>query len=80
MRKLLVILALGLCSAVTAVQQQAPSRLPLTVDRIMRGPALVGDPPSDLRRSGDSRELYFEWRMPNEDEPATWVVWRDQAV
>ncbi len=43
----------------------------------MRGPALVGYPPSDLRWSGDSKEVYFEWRMPGEDEAATWVVGRD---
>ncbi len=51
--------------------------MPLTVDAIMRGPALVGYPPSGLRWSGDSRELYFEWRTPGEDEAATWVVGRD---
>jgi dipeptidyl aminopeptidase/acylaminoacyl peptidase len=50
---------------------------PLTVDSIMRGPELVGYPPSDLRWSGDSKELYFEWRMPKEDTAATWVVSRD---
>ena len=43
----------------------------------MRGPALVGYPPSDPRWSGDSKELYFEWRAYREDEPATWVVGRD---
>ncbi len=43
----------------------------------MRGPKLVGYAPSDLRWSGDSQELYFEWRMPGEDEAATWVVARD---
>jgi dipeptidyl aminopeptidase/acylaminoacyl peptidase len=53
------------------------SVFPLTVDSIMRGPRLVGYPPSDLRWSGDSKELYFEWRMPDEDESATWVVGRD---
>ena len=55
----------------------AASTFPLTVDSIMRGPKLVGYPPSDLRWSGDSKELYFEWRMPDEDEAATWVVGRD---
>ena len=55
----------------------AASAMPLTVDAIMRGPALVGYPPCDLRWSGDSRELYFEWRTPGEDEAATWVVGRD---
>jgi dipeptidyl aminopeptidase/acylaminoacyl peptidase len=55
----------------------ANSAFPLTVDSIMRGPKLVGYPPSDLRWSGDSKELFFEWRMPDEDEAATWVVGRD---
>ncbi len=52
-------------------------RFELTVDSIMRGPKLVGYPPSDLRWSGDSRELYFEWRRPGEDEASTWVVARE---
>src|SRR2546425_5914705 len=46
----------------------------LTVDSIMRGPKLVGYPPTGLRWSGDSARLYFEWRRPGEDEPSTWVV------
>src|SRR3954469_74443 len=54
---------------------QAP--LPLTVDSIMRGPKLVGFPPTGLRWSGDSARLYFEWRRPGEEEAATWVVNRD---
>ena len=49
----------------------------LTVDSIMRGPALVGYPPTGLRWSGDSSRLYFEWRKGNEDEASTWVVARD---
>jgi dipeptidyl aminopeptidase/acylaminoacyl peptidase len=53
------------------------SRFPLTVDSIMRGPKLVGYPPTGLRWSGDSSKLYFEWRRPGEDEPATWVVGRE---
>src|SRR5262249_7211142 len=48
-----------------------------TVDSIMRGPKLVGYPPTGLRWSGDSSRLYFEWRRPGEDEAATWVVGRD---
>ena len=49
----------------------------LTVDRIMRGPKLVGYPPTGLRWSGDSARLYFEWRTGDEDETSTWVVGRD---
>jgi dipeptidyl aminopeptidase/acylaminoacyl peptidase len=64
-------------SLTAAPAPKNPSTFPLTVDSIMRGPTLVGYPPSDLRWSGDSKELYFEWRMPNEDEAATWVVARE---
>lgn len=58
-------------------KSQASSAFELTVDSIMRGPQLVGNPPNNLRWSGDSKELYFEWLMPKEDQPATWVVSRD---
>ncbi|HEY3382339.1 MAG TPA: S9 family peptidase [Vicinamibacterales bacterium] len=49
----------------------------LTVDSIMRGPKLVGYPPSGLRWSGDSKDLFFEWRRPGDEEAATYVVGRD---
>src|SRR5436190_24360069 len=55
----------------------ASAAFPLTVDSIMRGPKLVGYPPTGLRWSGDSARLFFEWRQPGEDEAATWVVARD---
>src|ERR1044072_5894150 len=48
----------------------------LTVDSIMRGPKLVGYPPTGLRWSGDSSRLYFEWRRPGEEEASTWFVGR----
>lgn len=78
MRRILVLLSIVACGvAVTAQQPPAAARFPLTVDSIMRGPALVGYPPANLRWSGDSKDLYFEWRMPGEDEGATWTVGRD---
>jgi len=49
----------------------------LTVESIMRGPKLVGYPPTGLRWAGDSSQLFFEWRRPGDDEPSTWVVARD---
>ena len=61
-------------SPLPATEPAAPPPFALTVDSIMRGPLLVGYPPGDLRWSGDSRELFFEWRMGAEDEAATWVV------
>src|SRR5260370_40963886 len=58
-------------------QPAKASGFELTVDSIMRGPKLVGYPPTGLRWSGDSARLYFEWRRPGEDEPSTWVTARD---
>ena len=55
----------------------AGPRLELTVDSIMRGPKLVGWPPSALRWSADSRSLYFDWRKPGDKEASTYVVGRD---
>ena len=73
---------LPLLAAVTLAARQppapaqagTPARMTLTVDSIMRGPDLVGYPPSGLRWSGDARDLFFEWRRPGEKEPATYVL------
>ena len=61
-------------SAPLAAAAAAPARLQLTVDSIMRGPDLVGWPPSAVRWSADSQKLYFEWRKPGEKEASTYVV------
>ncbi len=55
----------------------APGRLRLTVDSIMRGPALVGWPPTQLRWSADSQTLYFSWRKPGDKSEALYAVARD---
>jgi dipeptidyl aminopeptidase/acylaminoacyl peptidase len=64
-------------AAPAAGPAQTAPRFELTVDSIMRGPKLVGYPPAGLRWSGDSTELYFEWRLPGEDEAATYSVPRE---
>src|SRR5260221_1246486 len=51
----------------------------LTVDSIMRGPKLVGYPPTGLRWSGDSSRLYFEWRLAGDDETSTRGVARESG-
>ena len=78
-KQLLLVCALATMAPVfttATAGEQSPS-FPLTVDSIMRGPELVGNPPNNLRWSGDSKELYFEWLIPKEDQPSTWVVSRD---
>jgi dipeptidyl aminopeptidase/acylaminoacyl peptidase len=77
--------ALLVAPSILIADQSAPARRPapaqagrfdLTVDSIMRGPDLVGYPPTDLRWSADSQRLYFEWRKPGEDEASTYEVAR----
>jgi dipeptidyl aminopeptidase/acylaminoacyl peptidase len=74
-RLVLIAIAAGALTAHPA--GSPPAAFALTVDSIMRGPALVGYPQTGLRWSGDSARLYFEWRRPGEDEASTWVVGRD---
>ena len=75
MSRSLVAIAIIVASAALAAQPHSgAAAFPLTVDSIMRGPDLVGYPPENLRWSGDSQRLYFEWRKPGEDMAATWVV------
>jgi dipeptidyl aminopeptidase/acylaminoacyl peptidase len=58
----------------------ANGRFELTVDSIMRGPDLVGYPPSGLRWSADSQTLYFDWRKPGEERASTYTVGRDGGI
>src|SRR5215472_16816616 len=67
-----------------ALSQQpalAPARpFELTVDSIMRGPRLVGYPPSAVYWSQDSRQVYFRWKQTDEPrlkEPSLYVVERN---
>src|SRR5918993_2606319 len=46
--------------------QPAAKKFELTVDSIMRGPALVGYQPDSVRWSQDSRRVYFRWKQPAE--------------
>src|SRR5689334_16782736 len=63
-------------------KQSAPSPRPfeLTVDSIMRGPRLVGYPPTGVYWSQDSQRVYFRWKRSDEarlKETSLYVVNRD---
>jgi dipeptidyl aminopeptidase/acylaminoacyl peptidase len=83
MRKLLAIvtlLAAGSSTWLAADQRPAPASAPaqmLTVDSIMRGPKLVGNPPTAIRWSKDSTKVYFSWQRAADERSATWTVNRD---
>jgi dipeptidyl aminopeptidase/acylaminoacyl peptidase len=56
------------------------SKFALTIDNIMRGPALYGYEPSEVRWSGDGERIYFQWKQAGDPpiQPAdTYVVGRD---
>jgi dipeptidyl aminopeptidase/acylaminoacyl peptidase len=72
---LLLTLLLGQTSQITAQKKFA-----LTVDNIMRGPELYGNPPTAPRWSEDGQRVYFEWKLFNEPRVKpndTYVVNRD---
>jgi dipeptidyl aminopeptidase/acylaminoacyl peptidase len=61
-------------------QPAAPKPFDLTVDSIMRGPRLVGYPPTGVYWSQDSQRVYFRWKQANEPrlkETSLYVVNRD---
>lgn len=72
-----LIFPLGL--ALFFAQAQTP-RFALTVDNIMRGPALVGYEPAQVRWSHDSARVFFQWKQYTDKESApmdTWAANRD---
>ena len=66
--------------ALLLAQAQPAGQFALTVDNIMRGPALYGYEPAQPRWSYDSAHLYFQWKQYSEKEDApldTYTVNRD---
>lgn len=58
----------------------ANGKFELTIDNIMRGPALVGNEPRAVHWSPDSQHIYFQWKQasePREKDFDTYVVNRD---
>lgn len=74
------ILLVAFCHEPIAVsgQQAAPvKQFDLTIDNIMRGPALVGYEPASVRWSADSKKVYFNWKRADEPrigDTSTYVV------
>jgi Tol biopolymer transport system component len=55
----------------------AEKKFDLTIENIMRGPNLVGTEPMQVRWSGDSSKIYFQWKKASDAEsapPDTYVV------
>jgi len=84
MRRLptLVLLAILACASVLIADQQTapaarPATMALTIDSIMRGPALIGSSPSNVRWSKDSTTIYFTWQKAGAEQSATFEVNRD---
>src|SRR5687768_16927852 len=75
------IVAFCLSPLVGYAQQQASTRqFDLTIDNIMRGPALVGYEPTAVRWSADSKKIYFNWKRadePRNGETSVYVVGAD---
>src|SRR4029077_16020442 len=74
------VLALAASAWLSAAQSPASKgsvQPMLTVDSIMRGPKLVGNPPAAIRFSKDSSQIYFTWQKATDERSATYAVSRD---
>lgn len=75
---LVLVFAFCLEPVASAAQQASPARkFDLTIDNIMRGPALVGYEPTGVRWSADSKKIYFSWKRAEEPrigDNSTYVV------
>jgi dipeptidyl aminopeptidase/acylaminoacyl peptidase len=77
---LLLISLLSSAGAQQSKPQPQTQPFELTVDSIMRGPRLVGYPPTGVYWSQDSQRVYFRWKQPEEPrlkEMSLYVVNRD---
>ena len=71
---------LPLLAVVFAFHATPAGKFALTIDNIMRGPALYGWEPGQVRWSGDDERIYFQWKQPTDAllaDPDTYVVGRD---
>src|SRR5215467_6456254 len=83
-RASLAVMLLALIAPRLTLAQKSPTPTPkpfgLTVDSIMRGPRLVGYPPTGVYWSQDSQRVYFRWKQAGEPrlkETSLYVVNRD---
>lgn len=76
----LIALLLASAPPVGTAKSAPEDKFPFTIDNLMRGPNLIGTEPSQVRWSGDSTRLYFQWKRASDPENApldTYVVNRD---
>ncbi len=69
--------------ALFVFQARTAEQFALTVDNIMRGPALVGYEPSQIRWSYDSQRVFFQWKQASDKPDApmdTYVAGRDGSA
>src|SRR4051794_26259367 len=83
---LIILLTISHSALVVAAQKAASvkptapdgvKQFDLTIDNIMRGPALVGYEQTNLRWSADSQRLYFQWKPytdARDKDPDTYTV------
>jgi dipeptidyl aminopeptidase/acylaminoacyl peptidase len=78
MQRMTTRLPLSLALAALALATAAAAQdLELTVPSIMRGPELVGSPPSSVRWTEDGEWIYFRWRaggLPWHEDPEPYRV------
>jgi len=77
---ILLAYATAFAPLVSTAKSNPEPKFALTIENIMRGPNLVGTEPAQVRWSGDSAKIYFQWKRASDSENApldTYVVNRD---
>src|SRR5581483_7921101 len=77
---IVVAYATALAPLVGTAKSNPEPKFNFTIESLMRGPNLVGTEPAQVRWSGDSAKIYFQWKKAADRENApldTYVVNRD---
>src|ERR1035438_10749886 len=64
--------------ALFVLQARAANEFSLTVNNIMRGPALVGYEPTGVRWSHDGSRILFQWKQSTDKEIAPMDTYRSE--
>jgi dipeptidyl aminopeptidase/acylaminoacyl peptidase len=76
----LIVLMLAGRTAPFSVREAGPAPFLMTIDNIMRGEEMIGQSPTEVQWSYDSRVLYFRWKAPAEKTAELYALDRGQAV
>ena len=52
----------------SSIHAQVPNQSSLSIEQIMQGEAFVGYSPKNIQWSENGQYIYFQWRLPSDEE------------